>query len=225
MIIGERIKRRIRDLETSQAELARAIGVSPQAVSKMVLGGTHDTSKLYQIARFLRTTPEFLTGENDQGSVVLAESQVQYRSPKPDRRPDVVEIDAIDLAFGLGGSFLDADHVEAEKIVFSRTWLRRFTQAPPEMLFSTQGIGDSMMPSIHDRDIVIVDRSQNRLDGNVGDKFWAIVFGGVGMIKRLRPMPDGTVKIMSDNQVVRDELATDGDLFIVGRVVAIVKSA
>jgi len=44
------------------------------------------------------------------------------------------------------------------------------------------------------------------------------------MIKRLRPMPDGTVRIMSDNPQVSDEIATDGDLTIIGRVVAIVRS-
>jgi hypothetical protein len=31
------------------------------------------------------------------------------------------------------------------------------------------------------------------------------------------------VKIMSDNQLVRDELATDNDLYVVGRVVASVR--
>jgi phage repressor protein C with HTH and peptisase S24 domain len=124
----------------------------------------------------------------------------------------------------MGGTFLDADSVEVEKVTFSRSWLRKFTQSPPQLLVSSQGMGDSMMPTIHDRDIVIIDRSNTRLDGEMGDKIWAIVFAGMGMIKRLRQMPDGTVKIMSDNQLVRDEIATDGDLHIVGRVVAKVSS-
>ena len=79
-----------------------------------------------------------------------------------------------------------------------------------------------MYPTIHDRDGIIADRSRRRIDQ--GDRIWAIVFGGFGMIKRLRPMPDGTVRIMSDNPQVSDEIATDGDLTIIGRVVAIVRS-
>ena len=134
---------------------------------------------------------------------------------------DQVEIDSIDLSYGLGGTFLDTEDIEIEKATFSRGWLRQFTDSPPNMLFSTQGAGDSMWPTIHDRDVVIVDRSQKVVDQ--GDKIWAIVFGGVGMIKRLRPMPDGTVKILSDNQSIPPELATDGDLFIVGRIAAIVR--
>jgi len=133
---------------------------------------------------------------------------------------DEVEIDSIDLAYGMGGTFLDTEDIEVEKAKFSRAWLRQFSHSPPEMLFSTQGAGDSMMPTIHDRDVVIVDRSQRALADNMGDKVWAIVFGGVGMFKRLRPMPDGTVKIMSDNQLIPHETASDGELFLVGRVVA-----
>ena len=138
-------------------------------------------------------------------------------SKRPD---DQVQIDSIDLSYGMGGTFLDSEAVEVEKATFSRAWLRQFTHSPPDLLFSTQGAGDSMMPTIHDRDVVIIDRSQKSLADNMGDKVWAIVFGGVGMIKRLRPLPDGSVKISSDNQLVRDEIAADGDLFIVGRVVA-----
>ncbi|GEM_PF-3523689 len=61
-----------------------------------------------------------------------------------------------------------------------------------------------------DGEMVIVDRSQ-RLQDSLGERI-SVVFGSMGMIKRLRPMPDGTVKIMSDNQSVRDDIATDGDL-------------
>jgi transcriptional regulator with XRE-family HTH domain len=65
MILGDRISKRIKALGTSQGALARAIGVSPQAVSKMVVGGTTETGRLYQIARELKTSPEYLTGETD----------------------------------------------------------------------------------------------------------------------------------------------------------------
>ena len=134
---------------------------------------------------------------------------------------DEVQIDSIDLAYGMGGTFLDSDAVEVSKSTFSRGWLRQYTDSAPEHLFSSTGIGDSMYPTIHDRDGVIADRSHRTVDQ--GDKIWAIVFGGIGMIKRLRPMPDGTVRIMSDNPQVSDEFATDGDLSVVGRVVAIVR--
>jgi phage repressor protein C with HTH and peptisase S24 domain len=161
--------------------------------------------------------------------LALAEAQVDERValtsgvPEADN-DDEVEIDSIDLSYGMGGTFVDVEPgaLEIAKAKFSREWLRKFTHSSPELLFTTSGVGDSMAPTINDQDIVIVDRSE-QLQGAMGDKIWAIVFGGVGMIKRLRPMPDGTVKIMSDNQAVRDELATDNDLFVIGRVVASVR--
>jgi len=134
-----------------------------------------------------------------------------------------VQIDKINMAYGLGGTFIDNEAIEAEKVTFSRSWLRAFTHSAPELLFTTDGSGDSMEPTISHHDIVICDRGQVRLDQVKSDKLWACIFGGVGMIKRLRPMPDGRVRIMSDNQLVRDDYASDGDLHIVGRVVAVVK--
>lgn len=140
------------------------------------------------------------------------------------QRSSLVEIDMLDLSYGMGASFVDYEPgaLDVEKAQFSDAWLRKFTQAPARLLFTAIGTGDSMMPTIHDQDLVIVDRSAD-YETSMGDKIWAIVFGGVGMIKRLRPMPDGTVKIMSDNLQVRDEVASDGDLFVVGRVVASVR--
>jgi phage repressor protein C with HTH and peptisase S24 domain len=78
-----------------------------------------------------------------------------------------------------------------------------------------------MMPTISDHDIVVVDRSDRIPE--FGDKIWAIIYGGMGMIKRLRKLPDGTMQISSDNQLVRDARAADGELHIVGRVVAAVR--
>ncbi|WPZ06612.1 LexA family transcriptional regulator [Pelagerythrobacter marinus] len=136
--------------------------------------------------------------------------------------PDDVEIDNIDLSYGMGGTFLDVGDADVEKVKFSRRWLRRFTHAPPEDLGSTEGIGDSMEPVISDRDIVIFDRSA-RLEDHLSDKMWVFAYGHIGMIKRLRPMPDGTVKIMSANRTYPDEIATGDELHIIGRVVATVR--
>jgi phage repressor protein C with HTH and peptisase S24 domain len=223
MGIQERLVERLDAAELSQAALAQRVGVAQQTIWKLASGQSQNSRYLHKIARELGTTVEYLTGETDDpnaGAVTVLERSEGTRNPDP----DLVQVEMIDLAYGMGGTFLDADSVEVEKVTFSRSWLRKFTQSPPQLLVSSQGMGDSMMPTIHDRDIVIIDRSNTRLDGEMGDKIWAIVFAGMGMIKRLRQMPDGTVKIMSDNQLVRDEIATDGDLHIVGRVVAKVSS-
>jgi phage repressor protein C with HTH and peptisase S24 domain len=132
--------------------------------------------------------------------------------------PDQVEIDMIDLV-SAWSNFRRSGLHRGGKVGFSRKWLRQFTHAPSQLF--DQGIGDSDDATILDHDIVVVDRTDQR--PQFGDKIWAIIFGGMAMIKRLRKLPDGSMQISSDNQLVRDAHAIDGELQIIGRVVAVVR--
>lgn len=134
---------------------------------------------------------------------------------------DDVEIEQWDVAYGMGaGGYLDLP-TTGERHKFSRSWLRQFTSAPPEKIFLADGTGDSMFPTILDADKVMIDTTQREV--RMADRIWAAAFGQVGIIKRLRPSPDGSVKILSDNPSVPPEVAYDGELHVVGRVVAIVR--
>lgn len=134
---------------------------------------------------------------------------------------DTVEVQEWDIAYGMGGgTFLDLP-VSGAKHKFSRSWLRHFTDAPPEKIFIASGCGDSMTPTILDADFVVIDTSDRSL--KMSDKIWAAAYGQTGLIKRLRPMPDGSIKILSDNQNVPPEVAYDGELSVVGKVVAIIR--
>lgn len=199
------------------------IGLSQRALAQQV-----GISKNTQLAYETGTSPiplDYLIGLQSLGiDLVYVATGTEASGPPTQEMDDEVAIDSLDLSYGMGGTFVDVEPgaMEVEKARFSRRWLRKFTHSSPDLLFTTSGVGDSMRPTIEDHDVVIVDRSA-RLQDELGEKIWAVVFGGVGMIKRLRPMPDGTVKLMSDNQSVRDEIATDNDLYIVGRVVAVVR--
>jgi len=134
--------------------------------------------------------------------------------------PDLVEIDQIDLRFGMGATYLDGP-VESEKRVFSRSWLRNFTRAAPEQLFWTLGDGDSMEPTIRSGEVILIDRSQDTLRS--ADGIWAVTVGDIVQVKRLRPRANGAVEILSDNPAVPPDLAVDGELHVIGRVVAVVR--
>ena len=223
MIRGDRIRERLELLGRSQGWLAREVGLSSQAISKMVNGGTEDSPKLFQIARALRTTPEYLTGESDDPSLqAVVEHRTTYRArPRlSDNDSDIVEIAEIELNFGLGEVVMD-ELPEPKMRSFSRAWLRQITTSAPDQLYWARGKGNSMEPTIGDGDIILIDRSQQTLD--YADLYWAIAYGHVGMVKRLRPMPDGSVKILSDHASVPPEVAVDGELNIFGRVIAVVK--
>jgi len=141
-----------------------------------------------------------------------------------DNANGMVEIAEIDLRFGLGGQIMDSEILDGQAATheFPLSWLRSITKSSPSELVWAKGQGDSMEPRISDGDIILIDRSQQST--HFGDLYWAIAYGQTAMIKRLRPMADGSVKILSDNPSVPDELAWDGELNIFGRVIAVVKN-
>lgn len=133
---------------------------------------------------------------------------------------DTVELDQIDLRYGMGGTFADGP-VEVERRPFSRAWLRSITATAPRHLFWAIGDGDSMEPTIRSGEVILIDRSQDtpRMD----DGIWAVTHGEIGMIKRLRQLPSGIVELHSDNHLVRPQTAVDGELHVIGRVIAVVR--
>ena len=221
MALGERIRERLAEIHESQASLARSVGVSPQAISKLVNGETVDTSKLYQIARFLDTTPEYLLGETDLvENTYMSDTRLPLRSAPLARDPDLVELEEIDLRYGMGGTYLDSP-VNVERRQFSRAWLRNFTHTAPEHLFWAVGDGDSMEPVIRSGEIVLIDASQTtaRMAGGI----WAVTLGEFGMIKRLHSPAKGRLQLLSENRNIPPIDVADDELHLVGRVVAVVR--
>lgn len=210
----------------NQSALSREVGVSPTSIWKLINEPSQGSKHTHKIARALGTTAEYLMGESDDPSG--PDTPVALNVPtnlevieSEDEDDEIVEIEELDLAFGMGGgSYLDLP-VKAKPRKFTRGWLRLFTQAPPVRIKIAQGIGDSMAPTIQNADLVIIDTAETRV--MMGDQIWAVAYGETGLIKRLRPMPSGGVKIMSDNPLIGDEIAYDGELHVVGKVVAVVR--
>ncbi|MBV2147923.1 hypothetical protein KRZ98_06410 [Sphingobium sp. AS12] len=202
------------------AGLARAAGVAATTINRPFSGTA--TTRLSQptLEKLRRRFPEFdgWAGAG-AGEHSLSDRRQSY-SAEPIIRSEVVEVGEIDLRYGLGGVYMD-ETPEPQMRSFSREWLRQITSSSPADLHWARGQGNSMEPTISDGDIILIDRSQ--VTPAFGDLYWAIAFGQIGMIKRLRPMPDGSVKILSDNPAVPPDTAVDGELSIFGRVVAIVK--
>ena len=207
MGLASRVGDLLEQRNMSQAELAREVGISTQAIWKLVNGRSRSSSHLHKIARVLGTTAEYLSGETDD-PIANAQTALVARS-------GMVPVEIVDLAYGMGGTFLDED-AESRMEEFPLSFLRQFTKSDPGQLLIAEGMGDSMAPTIAPSDLVLIDRGQNTL--NINDRIWACAVGEIGMIKRLRVRGE-TVTILSDNENVSDDHAADGELHIVGRVV------
>lgn len=205
--------------------LSDETGISQSVLSDYMKGKTPGSDKALAIAKALDADLAWLIGGN---AAAPAPGRLLERHPawsphsnlQKERDPDLVELDQVDLRYGMGATYLDGP-ILAEKRAFSRSLLRNLTHSPPEQLFWAIGDGDSMEPTIRSGELILIDRSQ--LSPRSGDGIWAFAWGDIGMIKRLRPLPDGTVEIHSDNDRIRPALASDGDIHVIGRVVAVVR--
>lgn len=135
--------------------------------------------------------------------------------------PSTVSVTEVDFAYGMGGTFID--DLQESKIIreLPADWVSTFTRAPPDLLFLCRGIGDSMMPTLLDSDLLLVDRSQDSLKQS--DRIWVVMVGEVGMVKRIRVQPSGNLLILSDNENVPSMEAADGEAVLIGRVVAVIR--
>ena len=63
-LIGSRIEEQLHEMELSQAELARRVGVHQSTINELIRKGGN-SRYAHKIARELRTTPAYLSGETD----------------------------------------------------------------------------------------------------------------------------------------------------------------
>jgi len=138
---------------------------------------------------------------------------------RPERaaNDDLVEIDEIDLAYGLGASFADGP-VGVKKHQISRILLRSITASAPANLTLARCVGDSMEPVVGDGDVVLIDRSQQFQQ----DAIMALSVGELAMIKRVR-RDGGRVQLLSDNQRIPPYEVNADEVNLVGRIVFIGK--
>jgi phage repressor protein C with HTH and peptisase S24 domain len=133
------------------------------------------------------------------------------------RQMGLALIPELELGYSMGGGSIFADYHQKGFVPFQRDWLRGFMRGTFADMFVARGEGDSMTPTLLDGDIVLIDTAQKAIDRQ--DRIWAISYGDLGMIKRVRRMPNGVYRIMSDNPVVEPIEVADDEMHVVGRVV------
>ncbi|MDT8758255.1 helix-turn-helix domain-containing protein [Sphingomonas psychrotolerans] len=221
-IDSERLRDALVQSGLTQSELADRVGLKQPSIGRLLTGETKTTRVLDLIASALDISPAYLRGETDDPTPMAngAAAARKLRARDGDGG-DAVELSELDLAYGMGSTFIDDLPVKAEPRTFSRAWLRNFTDSPTSNLFFARGLGDSMAPTIMSEDILLIDTAQQT--PRMADQIWAVAMHGMGMIKRLRPSKDGGMRLMSDNQNVREDVAYHEELFVIGRVVAVVR--
>lgn len=207
----------------SRPQLAERMGTSAQQVERLEKGQRRLTQDWMERAgRALDVEPaELLRTRNPIDAV----DAIMHGTVTPDfprtvtasRGDGAIALRLLDLDLSMGdGSNLD-DYVEEGTIDFDANLLRTITRSPPERLFVARGSGDSMFPTLVNGDMVVIDTLQRTL--NLQDRLWAIALFGAGGIKRLQPVGQGKVEVISDNPLRDNRVVDAEDLRILGRVV------
>jgi len=200
---------RLDRLKIDQKEMAEAIGLSADKLSK--------------IRRGIRQW----RGEERQLAAAWLEQEARARKrseivappilpPVSAAADDVVELIRLDLSLAMGDGTNIDDYIEEEPVKFDLGYLRAITRTPPHRIRLARGVGDSMFPTLQSSDEVMIDTTSTVL--NLNDRVWAIAMYGAGAIKRLRAIGPQRVLVMSDNPAVPDQEVDAADLMIFGRV-------
>lgn len=86
---------------------------------------------------------------------------------------------------------------EWRRLRMSRTTIERIG-SHKDQVFATLADGDSMSPTINDKDTIWIDQSKQSIkDG----KIFVFEYGGLFMCKRLYRLPNNGLKVVSDNEI------------------------
>ncbi|MCH7371061.1 helix-turn-helix transcriptional regulator [Aeromonas sp. MR16] len=197
---------------------AEMVGMSESGMRKYFppFNSLPTIDKALRIARVFNVNLEWLTtGQGPRHPDGNAELMVQRDAFDE----EYALIDGFHIAVSAGHGAFNDQHEVKRKLAFRRKWLK-FRQLQPENLAVVFAQGDSMEPTIHTGDSILIDTSKNQIkDGGLfvlrlGDELYA---------KRLQKRVDGGVNIISDNRAGYETLAVLPNeldsLSIIGKVV------
>ncbi len=232
-------------------ELAKIIAVPRRTLGNWLTGTSPKPGALEAIARNAAVSLDWLlTGEGypDENEFSVAMKKHERNSPSEERVSDdeaqamfsaamrrvsiepkeerFVRISSYNVSAAAGSGLVPVDEdEEPEEIVLARSFMRRIGASPEQsqVIFAR---GESMMPTIPDGSLLLIDRSKTDIDDN-----GVFVFRvGEGIkVKRARWRADERIDLVSDNQLggyppetyTRDEIAT---IVPIGRVMCIMRT-
>lgn len=211
--MADRLKARSRQLGMTAGRVAEIAGINRSFVYDIMRGRSENPNleKLDQLATALNVERNWLLhgiGEVDGDSPIMQDPTQVF-----------VSIPSVELTASMGGGRLDTDEVESGKPYnFQRSWIVHDLKADPARLRIMHVEGDSMMPTLHSGDVVLVDLA--RRSPTPPGIF--VLHDGMGLVaKRLEYIPNNDppmLRVISDNTFYSPYERTMDEVNIVGRI-------
>ncbi len=193
----------------SVAELARAVGVSDNAIYKwMAARGQPSVANLVALARAGKVSVEWLaTGRELAGP---------RRAPGRGQREEYVFVPRYDMRAPMtrGGAIRSRQIVDY--LAFKVDWVRSRLNTDPRNLLLIEAAGDSMSPTLEDADLLLVDLGEPRFKH---DGVYVLRRNGDLIVKRLQRRPDGKLVIRSDNPAYEPLVVPAESVRVIGRAI------
>ncbi|MEI5998264.1 hypothetical protein H3V53_13930 [Paraburkholderia bengalensis] len=241
--IGKKLRAMIDSGAIDAAELARACGVTRQAVYGWLKTGRVAKERLPVFEKLSGKSLSWWLSPDDPADVTAVTSNQLSESYNPVASPittlksvvvrpittyesldelppeSTVLLTRIDVQLSAGNGKESWHIEERDPLPFQADYIRRL-DAKPKNLVAVKVTGDSMEPRLFDDDTVVVDRADLRIPASGG--VFALVYAGEMLVKRLFRLPDGSLRIVSDNKEKHEPFLVAPDklehITIVGRV-------
>lgn len=208
----------------SADRLARAVGVSPSAFRKWLRGQAEPSRErlvaladaagvgIAWLAKGDGPEPQF----PDLRGAGVAEAAGSAVSNVDPRRFLVLPKRAQAAAAGAGTPPAPSEN---EFIAFGHDWIRNSLGLQPEDLLLERAAGESMQPTIHDNDLLLVDITDRKLR-EFG--VYVLEYQTERLVKRVQRKLDGSLILISDNAIYETERIPAervGEVAVLGRVI------
>lgn len=190
-----------------QEDFAVAVGIDKTYLSQMLMEpdqkGSRGVSeaKARQIERSLDL--ELNSLDSLDNSSPFGESKIENGIIKPrqiDEQSDYVIIPMYDVRAACGNGYTNEDELIKGGLVFKQSFLRKHNLS---LNHNETGIlcgdGKSMEPTINHEDAVLVDLRVKTIEEVLSDKIYAFIINKELRIKRLFKLPNGDLRLVSDN--------------------------
>ena len=194
----------------SVAELARAVSVSDNAIYKWMSGrGQPSVANLVALAKAARVSLEWLATGHET-------AEVKHNARSGGDHSDYLFVPRYDVK----GSLARNGALRSEQIVdylaFKSSWIKWRLNTDPRNLLLVEAVGDSMVPTLEDGDLLLVDLGEPRFRH---DGIYVIQRQHELAVKRVQRRPDETLLVGNDNPAYESSVVTSEALRILGRVI------
>ncbi len=188
----------------SVREMARRVGMSPSGYSHYESPSRFksDYLPMAEAINFSAALEESGIARDDVMALALSSTTPALPAPVENGHsgpPGTALVAVYDISASAGGGALVQDYeAVSHSLAFPPDYLSRLTRSNPKNLAIISVKGDSMVPTLHDDDIVMLDHSKTSLayDGLFVVRFWDALH-----VKRIsRGSRADTILIISDNK-------------------------